>query len=165
MTSGLTLGCLTALLTFPPQAPPERHAFRNQSTATWRVTLVEGRKPRVGRMVFIDTFTGRERKALERTRDSVVVPPGASFMYALTWVKGYCYQEFIVQDAQGQYGQYCATVPYLGNPQVVTERRGHGLKPSPALASERAAARVVEAAVRLDRGDFTIVRNGFGPAR
>jgi hypothetical protein len=144
------------------QPPPERRACCNQSGAAWRITLVEGAKPRVGAMVFLDKFSGKELKVLRKSGDSLTLPPGSSYVYSFSTINHYCYQDFMLLDPRGHYVEFVASVPYLANPEVVLDRSGQGLGSPLNEASGRATTRAIEAALRVDRGGLTIVQDFIG---
>ena len=150
----------------PPQYPwppaPDRRPFNNQSAAPWRVTLVEGNRPRSGRMVFLDKFTGRQVQVLLNAGESLEIPPGARYLYYFSQTRNYCYLSFVIQDPQGQYVEYLATVPDRNNPQVVLERTSFHLNKPLDRAMDEESDRAIQAALRLDQGQFVIVQDRFG---
>jgi hypothetical protein len=145
-----------------PQARYERKAFSNQSGASWRIALVEGREQQRGKMEFRDKFSGKVAGTLEKPGDSLVLAPGACYLVDLAQDHADFHHTFILADTRGNYAEFVATVPYRANPQM-TLNLVHQHVGSPLnRGSQVEIARAIDAAVRKDGEDLTILQNYIG---
>jgi hypothetical protein len=145
-----------------PQPHYERKAFSNQSGAAWRITLVEGREQQRGKMEFHDKFSGKVAGSLEKPGDSLVLAPGTCYLVDLAQDHADFHHTFILADTRGNYAEFVATVPYRANPQMTLSLVHQHVGSPLNRGSQIEIIRAVDAAVRKDGEDLTILQNFIG---
>jgi hypothetical protein len=113
-------------------------------------------------MRFREKFTGKDAGTLAKPGDCVVLAPCAEYLVDLAQGSADFYHTFTVQDLRGNYAQFVATVPYRGNPEMTLSQVACHVGAPLNQGSKETIARVIEAAVRKDREDLTIVQNFIG---
>lgn len=163
----LTIPAMTLLLSLfnlaSAQHPPyAKTQLSNQSSVTWKLTLVEGRQPQAGTLRCLDKFTGKLVKALAKSGETVLLAPGCKYLIDFAQGTKYCHHDFILEDPQGNYAEFIATVPYLANPQITLQLQGGHVGSPLNQSADEELTRIFEAAVRTENGSLTIVQNTIG---
>jgi hypothetical protein len=153
------LGVISAWVA--PLAKPlmEEKQFFNKSGQPWKLTLVQGARETEGTMQFIDKFTGKRHKILARVGDSITLPPGSRYMVAFVPDRAYVYNEFIIQDARGDYVEYSASIPYRSNPQLNLQITDHHVGGPLNLATDEVIRGAIDEAIATDNGNLLILQD------
>jgi hypothetical protein len=112
-----------------PAAAQDRAEVVNRSGRAWTLALVEGGLPRRGSLTLVDKFTGKTLATLAKAGDRVALPPGCHCLAVYNRDAGYLFLGFILQDGNGWYAEYQASVDYLSSTRLSLALVDHHLGP------------------------------------
>jgi hypothetical protein len=147
------------LLAAPVLAAQDRLDLANRSGQPWTLALVEGIRPGLGRVRFVDKFTGLALASLSRTGDTAVIPARSRALLVFDRSGGDFFRTFILKDLRGYYAEYRASVDFLTSPRVDLRLLGGHVGPPMDRADETAVRTYLEEAVEIERENIIIHPN------
>jgi len=157
------LAALAAGAAGPARGAALRRECFNRSGQEWRLTLVEGTRAGVGRLTFIDKFTGSPVRTLAKPGDSLPLPAGARYLVEFGCEGDYCFHDLIVQDSRGDYAEYLLSIPFRSAPQPVLAFKDRHVGPPLDRATDEAVLRKIEDAIATDDGNLVIRQDRICP--
>ncbi|BDU74033.1 hypothetical protein [Mesoterricola silvestris] len=139
----------------------DRLELLNRSGRPWTLALAEGAKPGRGSLTLVDKFTGRVRAQLAKTGEQVVLPPQGRFLLVFNRVGGYLYQDFLLRDSFGFYGEYVACVEFLSSPGISVQLVDQHVGPPMDQADDGAIKQYVLDAIAIGSGNIIIHPNSL----
>ena len=143
----------------------DRTEIVNRSAQPWSLALVEGTRPGVGDLTLVDKFTGRTLARLERTGESLALPPQSRCLLVFGRRDGHFQRNFILKDSHGFYAEYSAALAFREDPGITIHLLGQHVGKPLNQADEAIVQQKLNDFIEIGSDNIIIHPNSLAPVR